>query len=247
MHMGLPLSSAAQEGNRLTAAPARSRPKLPPRRPAVARSRAVPRNAHPWLRRAIVTALIVCVAIIGWAVLARRFAPQSNTARDRFDAIIVLGDPADADGNPTPVQLARVTEAVQEYERGAAPRLIVTGGAVANNYGEAQTMARTAEAQGVPASAVFIEPSARNTIQNACYSVRLMKAHGWSSAEVVSSPSQLPRAGLIFNRLPIEWRAHAVPPLEPLSASDHRAIAAEETLKTIRYLLWASWYDSCTP
>ena len=78
-------------------------------------------------------------------------------------------------------------------------------------------MARTAEAQGIPESAIFIEPEAKDTIQNACYSVRIMKAHGWRSAEVVSSAIHLPRAGIIFNRLPMEWRSHAAPPLEPVS------------------------------
>lgn len=238
----------------MTAAPVRALTKPKSRGYSAPQSRAVPRkNAPwprpngPWLRRAIVAAVLLGVALVGWAVLARRFAPQSNTARENFDAIIVLGYPADADGNPTPIQLARVTEAVQEYERGVAPRLIVTGGAVANHYVEAQVMARTAEAQGVPASAVFIEPNARDTIQNACYSVRLMKSHGWTSAEVVSSPSHLPRAGLIFKLLPIEWRVHPAPPLEPLSADDRHAVAAWETLKSFRYLVWARWHESCMP
>ncbi len=193
----------------------------------------------------MVAAFLFGAIALCWAMLARRFAPQSNTARDTFDAIIVLGYPADADGNPTPIQLARVTEAVQEYERGIAPRLIVTGSAVANHYVEAQVMARTAEAQGVPASNVFIEPNARDTIQNACYSVGLMKAHGWISAEIVSSPGHLPRAGLIFSRLPIEWRVHAAPSLEPLSADERYADAVQETLKTLRYLAWTRWRERC--
>ena len=58
-----------------------------------------------------------------------------------------------------------------------------------------------------------------DTIQNACYAVRIMKAHGWRSAEVVSSASHLPRAGIIFSELPLEWRTHAAPPLEPESAA----------------------------
>ena len=74
-------------------------------------------------------------------------------------------------------------------------------------------MARTAQAQGIPASAIFVEPEARDTIQNACYSARIMKAHGWRSAEVVSSASHLPRAGIIFSEMPLEWRTHAAPPL----------------------------------
>lgn len=190
---------------------------------------------------------VAVAALFAWAALERHFAPVSNTRLDRFDAIVVLGNPADADGNPTPIQLSRVTEGVREYERGVAPRIIFTGGAVRNRFVEAQVMAGTAEAQGVPESALFVEASARNTIQNACYAVRMMKAHGWNSAEVVSSPSHLARAGLIFSRLPIEWRTHAAPSLEPQSEFDRRWSVALETLKTARYLVWAQWADRCEP
>jgi uncharacterized SAM-binding protein YcdF (DUF218 family) len=182
---------------------------------------------------------------VGGATLARHSAPVANTALTRFDAIIVLGNPADDDGNPTPVQQARVTEAVREYERGVAPRLILTGGEVANQFTEARVMARSAEAQGVPKSAIFVEPEARNTIENACFAVRIMKAHGWRSAEVVSSASHLPRAGMIFSRLPLQWRTHAAPPLEPHAAAGLEFTPAIETLKTARYLIWTRWTENC--
>jgi uncharacterized SAM-binding protein YcdF (DUF218 family) len=185
--------------------------------------------------------------LIAWGVLERQFAPTSNTSLTRFDAIIVLGAPADNDGNPTPTQLAHVTEAVHEYQRGVATHLILTGGAVANSYIEARVMARTAHAQGIPDSAIFVEPQARNTIQNACYAVRIMKAHGWRSAEVVSSPYHLPRAGLIFSRLPLEWRTHPAPPLAPGPAANSTPAALIETLKTVRYLVWTRQFDRCEP
>ncbi|HEY1160192.1 MAG TPA: YdcF family protein [Terracidiphilus sp.] len=158
---------------------------------------------------------------------------------------MVLGFPADSDGNPTPTQLARVTEAVHEYERGVAPRLILTGGAAGNRFVEARVMARTAEAQGIPESAILVEPEALNTIQNACYAVRIMKNHGWRSAEVVSSDYQLPRAGLIFSRLPLEWRTHIAPPLSLQSAAYVGPVTSVEVLKTVRYLVWARWADPC--
>lgn len=140
-----------------------------------------------------------------------------------------------------------MTEGVAEYERGVAPRLILTGGATHNQFVEARVMARAAEAQGIPASAILVEPMATNTIQNACYAVRMMKARGWRSAEVVSGASQLPRAGMIFDRLPIQWRTHVAPPLEPQSATTLGAATALETLKTLRYLTYARWAVHCEP
>jgi Uncharacterized conserved protein len=188
------------------------------------------------------------LAVIGWAAVDRAIVPSSNTSLTRFDAIIVLGYPADSDGNPSPIQLSRVTEAVHEYERGVAPRMIVTGGAAHNHFVEADVMARTAQAEGIPASAIVLEREAKDTIQNACYSVRIMKSHGWRSAEVVSTDSHLPRAAMIFTDMPIEWRMHAAPLLTPRFGWGFSAAAgALETLKTARYLVWASHTEHCEP
>ncbi len=198
-----------------------------------------------WRTRAILISAALVVILVACAMLARAFAPAGNTARTRFDAIIVLGSPADSDGNPTPVQLSRVAEAVREYERGVAPRLILSGGSTDHGYVEAQVMARAAEALGVPASSIFPEPEALDTIHNACNSTRIMKDHGWRSAEVVSSPSHLPRAGLIFSREPLEWHLHPAPPLEPQSVFAHDGTEALEILKTLRYVIYASWAEKC--
>lgn len=200
------------------------------------------------LRTKLLLASIAAIlALFLWAYLTRHFAPHSNTAATHFDVIIVLGTPADDDGNPTPTQLSRVSEAVHEYERGVAPRLILSGGAAHNNFIEAKVMAKVAEAQGIPASAIFLEPNAKDTLQNACYSVRIMKEHDWHSAEVISNPSHLPRAGLIFDRLPIEWRTHPAPP-QSSDASYLESVAGSiELLKTLRLLLFARWTDSCEP
>jgi uncharacterized SAM-binding protein YcdF (DUF218 family) len=194
-----------------------------------------------------VAALLLTLGLLGWGSAARMLAPTSNTSLTRFDAIIVLGSPADSDGNPEPEQLARVTEGVREYERGVAPRLIMTGGPTRKRFVDARVMARTAEAQGIPEAAILVEPEARDTMENACYSERIMKAHGWRSAEVVSSAYHLPRAGIIFDKMPMEWRSHAAPMLEPKSTAYHGAAASVEVLKTVRYLIWARWTENCEP
>jgi uncharacterized SAM-binding protein YcdF (DUF218 family) len=219
-------------------------PRRTPRRIPHRKSRRKPLGWKP--RLAIVGGAAV-FALLAWAAIARALAPASNTSLTRFDAIIVLGSPADSDGNPTPTQLARVTEAVHEYERGVAPRLILTGGAASNRFVEARVMARSSEALGIPASAILIEPEATDTIQNACYSVRMMKEHGWRSAEVISAAEHLPRAGIIFRSLPLQWSTHPAPPLTVPSAAYQSALTAVEVLKTARYLTWARWMEHCEP
>lgn len=186
--------------------------------------------------------------MIGWAMLARALADGGNTGQAHFDAIVVLGNRLDSDGNPTPALLARVAEGVHEYERGVAPRLVLTGGPTRPPYSdEAKVMERVAESEGVPESAIFLEPRAMDTIQNACYSSRVLKTHGWHSAEVVTSSSHVSRAGIIFSKTPLVWRMHAAPSIEEASQTTVAARQAIEILKTMRYLLYARWAERCSP
>ena len=198
-----------------------------------------------WLGRGVAICALAVLGLVAWATLARALAPMGNIALDHFDVLIVLGSPADADGNPTPTELERVTEAVDEYERGVAPRMIFTGGPAHNRFVEAQVMARAAEAQGIAEPVVFVEPEARNTIENACDSVRMMRSHGWRSAEVISSSSHLPRAGMIFSQLPVEWGMRAAPELGPARTGATAAATMVEIVKTIHYLAWSRQMEPC--
>ena len=158
----------------------------------------------------IVLMILVIAAIVGIAVVYRTI-PTSDTNLRHFDTIIVLGTPANPDGTPSPEQRERTLEGVREFKAGVAPNLILTGGPAHNQYIEAHVMATLAIAQGVPPSAVIEEDHAQNTIQNIFYSQRIMTEHGWTSAEVVSSPSHLPRTALILEHFPLQWRTHPAP------------------------------------
>jgi uncharacterized SAM-binding protein YcdF (DUF218 family) len=192
----------------------------------------------------LVIFLLLC-GWIGWAILARKTAPTANSARTRFDALVVLGTPTDSDGHPTARQLAAVNEAVREYERGIAPRIIFTGGAARNRFVEAEAMAQVAESEGIPPSAVLIENQARNTAQNACFATRILRQRGLKSAEIVGLAAHLPRTALILQSLPLDWQVHAAPPLTPPSPVRAAFSEGVETLKTMRYLVWARLTEQC--
>ena len=158
-------------------------------------------------------ALFTCVAFLVVNVLS---IPRSNTPLKHFDTLIVLGNPTNPDGSPGPEQRERVLEAVREYNAHVAPNVIFSGTSAHTAFIEAHTMAQLALAQGIPASAIIEEPRARNTIQNLIYSSELMHEHNWSSAEIISSPSHLPRTAVLMNDLNLkrpdlsfDWHTHA--------------------------------------
>jgi uncharacterized SAM-binding protein YcdF (DUF218 family) len=148
---------------------------------------------------------IACISVLYFSI------PMSDTQRTQFDVILVLGNPAANNGTITPLAKSRVLEGIRQYRAGAAPRIMMTGGAVKNKFIESQVMLRFALSQGVPESALYSEYESHNTIQNAYYSYRIMQAMGWTSALVVTSPTHVRRASLIFQRYPLAWRMDVAP------------------------------------
>lgn len=102
------------------------------------------------------------------------------------DAVIVLGCPSQADGSPSPCQVARADIAAALYQAGLGRRFITSGGAVQNRFVEAEALRDLLLARGVPAGAILTEPRAEHTDENIYYSSRLMAQQGWDDALVVS-------------------------------------------------------------
>jgi uncharacterized SAM-binding protein YcdF (DUF218 family) len=163
------------------------------------------------LRKILVIVLAAVLAATIDAAFVYRNIPNRNTDLTHFDTLIVLGNPAEADGTPSPEQRERTLEGVREYKAGVAPHLIFTGGAAHNRFVEADVMRDLAVAEGVPAGDITVEDQAQNTIQNIYYSERIMEAHKWKSAEIVSSPSHLPRTALILEHYSFAWRTRSAP------------------------------------
>jgi uncharacterized SAM-binding protein YcdF (DUF218 family) len=163
------------------------------------------------LIKILILLLVVVFVAIGCATLVYRNIPTFNTDLRHFDILVVLGNPAMPDGTPSPEQRERTLEAVREYKAGVAPHLIITGGAAHNRFVEADVMKALAVANGVPNNEITVEDQAQNTIENIYYSDQIMEAHHWTSAEIISSPSHLPRTGLILSHYSFAWRTHAAP------------------------------------
>src|SRR5690348_4363240 len=86
------------------------------------------------------------------------------------DVIIVFGCPS-YENNILAASFSacvrvRAEHAAELYHQGLAPMIIPTGGLTGPEPSEAEAMAQTMVAQGVPRSAIIVEDQALDTIQN---------------------------------------------------------------------------------
>jgi uncharacterized SAM-binding protein YcdF (DUF218 family) len=129
--------------------------------------------------------------------------PPINAATD---AIVVLGGGVHPDGTLPPVARARVERAVELFESGVAPRLILSGrcglSAPEPVVTEAAAMAEYAAGFGVPRRAMFLEDDAKDTLGNAYFTRReFLEPNDWTSIRVVTSDYHLSRAAWVFRKM----------------------------------------------
>lgn len=111
-----------------------------------------------------------------------------------YDVCIVLGYPAKKDGTIHPILQARMDTAIQLYHQGIFKKIIVSGGAVKNEYFEAEVMKAYALKHGIKEDQLLLETKARNTYGNIQYVKQIMKQHCLTSALIITSPWQLRKA-----------------------------------------------------
>jgi uncharacterized SAM-binding protein YcdF (DUF218 family) len=140
---------------------------------------------------------------------AVRCAGDSEAIIGKAHAIVVLGCSL-RDGRPTPALGRRVACGVARWQEGAAPLLVMTGGG--DGLTEAAAMAALASKAGVPGAALLLECKARNTVENALNSARLLRARDLSRILLVSDRYHLPRARLLFRAAGLVIAATAHPP-----------------------------------
>jgi uncharacterized SAM-binding protein YcdF (DUF218 family) len=116
------------------------------------------------------------------------------------DTIVVLGA-AQYDGRPSPVLKARLDHALELYDRGVAPVLIMTGGVgVGDTVSEAEVGRRYAVRHGVPEKAILVERSGLSTEESMSQVADIMESHRLESAVLVSDPFHMLRLRLLATR-----------------------------------------------
>lgn len=132
------------------------------------------------------------ILAFGWASL-RIWDTGNRDDRHSADAIVVLGA-AQYDGRPSPVFRARLDHAVDLFEAGVAPYLVVTGGkAQGDRTTEAAAARAFAIARGVPSAAILVEDRGRTTLESLLSVAKLLRDQHLGSAVYVSDRTHMLR------------------------------------------------------
>lgn len=160
------------------------------------RHKSVIRGIFKGIASVLLLAVLVLVGINVWTVLSVKphIEPMPAAAAESgqtYDCIIVLGASVYADGTLSPILENRVDAAIELYNQGVAPVIVMSGDGRASNYDEPTTMKEYAIGQGVPADAIYCDPGGYHTYDTMW---RVHNVFGASSALVVTQEYHLYRA-----------------------------------------------------
>ena len=130
-------------------------------------------------------------AVLAWGV---------EDDAQKADAIIVMGA-AQYRGRPSPVLRARLDHALGLWQRGLAPRIVLTGGT-----GDGDTISEAAVGRayvlrlGVPDTAILLENDGRTSSQSLRGAIELLRARRLETAVIVSDPFHMLRLEILGRR-----------------------------------------------
>lgn len=114
-----------------------------------------------------------------------------NTANDRLNWFL----PYDKE-----TAIRRFQTAAQLYMAGRAPKILLSGGALAGDVSEAQGMAHALRLSGIPESALILENASRTTYENAALTEDELKDHHIGTVLLVTSALHMTRAMAAFRK-----------------------------------------------
>jgi uncharacterized SAM-binding protein YcdF (DUF218 family) len=176
----------------------------------------------------VALALLLPIGAVLQIVLTAQLDDRSTT-----QAIVVL-DPTHYWGDPAPVLQARVDHAVELYQQGVAPVVVLTG----PQRSSAQER-RALVALGVPPEDVIWFATGSDTVGSLQVVAGVMRDLGWSAATVVTDPAHAARAMVTASALGID--AHMSPTQEGAGSALTSEYVSRETVALLRHYLVTRW------
>ncbi len=165
-----------------------------------------------WLARAVRhqyprkhSAWVTICGMLAWLLALVLVVPLTQIVffgttdyRRPADAAVVFGAQVYDNGTLSPALKERVDTAIDLYEEGYAPVLIMSGGTGINYINEGDAMRAYAIEQGVPADAIIVDRSGMSTEESVVDSLEIARTHGYDSVIATSSFYHLPRIKMLY-------------------------------------------------
>lgn len=145
--------------------------------------------------------MVVVLWILSLTPLAYYYgAPLREASHPQPSDVIVLLSHGQIDGQwLTPEGAQRTWAALELYKSGFAPAIISSGRS--HGLDQAELQAKWLMLAGVPGQAIIVERQSLRTYQSAIEVVKILQAHGWHSAVIVTSELDVPRVRGVFRKL----------------------------------------------
>ncbi len=117
----------------------------------------------------------------------------------KADVIAVFGGGVGETGSPGKSTIERARYATELYMDGYADKIIFSSGYF-YDYNDAENMRLFAVSMGVPDRGIILERKANSAYENVRFSGEILRRNKWNSVLVVSSPYNMRRVALVFNK-----------------------------------------------
>lgn len=152
----------------------------------------------------LLTVLLVIIVIV--CLIYLHYFPHIPKRKDHYPYALLLGCPNHNDGSLASSQIKRCHLAVKDYQKGLFDTLIISGGAVKNQYVESLEMKKYIQSQcDMP---ILCETKARNTWENFMYAKEQI---GEIPILILSSGTHIRRACAIGKVFFKDYGAHWYP------------------------------------
>lgn len=177
-------------------------------------------------RKALVVALAAAVVMVGYVgvTFVQVWQASRNDGARETGAIVVLGA-AQYNGTPSPALRSRLEHALDLYEQGLAPTIVVTGGRQeGDRFTEATSGYNYLRNRGVPDGAILKEVKGASTYESMAAVARILGPEGITEVVLVSSPAHAKRLAGIADAVDLD---------AAISPTEARAGVRELTRETV--------------
>ena len=148
-----------------------------------------------------ISTLFIMNAVVKGTTRNQILQPEDAAALEDVDCILVLGCWVNEHGQPSNMLYDRLTQGVELYDQGAAPKLLMSGDHGRVGYDEVASMKQFAVDHGIASEDVFMDHAGFSTYESIYRARDIFQA---DKILIVTQEYHLYRALYIANRLGVE-------------------------------------------